>query len=352
MRDPLVIPVDEAVGALDRFDTIVDARSPAEFADDHLPDAINAPVLDDAERALVGTIYRQRSPFEARRIGAAIVSRNVGALIEGVFAERPREWRPLVYCWRGGNRSGALATVLARVGWRIAVLEGGYQAFRRRAIADLDRWPAGLQLHVLAGRAGTGKSLILQRLAAEGAQVLDLEAIARHRGSVLGLLPDSPQPSQKAFETGLWDALRRFDPQRPVFVESESRRVGRCHVPDALIAAMRNAPCTLVEAPMPVRARLLLREYHHFTGDRASLFERLDRLLALHGHRQVDAWKAMADAGDWAPFVESLLALHYDPAYDRSMQRNYLRAGDAPRVTLRDADEAAVREAALAVLAG
>ena len=352
MKDPLVIPIDEAVGALDGFDTIVDARSPAEFADDHLPEAINAPVLDDAERALVGTIYRQRSPFEARRIGAAIVSRNIGALIDGAFAAQPREWRPLVYCWRGGNRSGALATVLARVGWRTSVLAGGYQAFRRRVIADLDRWPATLRLHVLAGRTGTGKSLILQRLAAEGAQVLDLEAIARHRGSVLGPLPDSPQPSQKAFETGLWNALRRFDPLRPVFVESESRRVGRCHVPDALIAAMRNAPCTLVEAPMPVRARLLLREYRHFTDDRANLFERLDRLLALHGHRQVDAWKTMADAGDWLAFVESLLAVHYDPAYDRSTQRNYLHAEGAPHVTLRDDDEAAIREAALAVLAG
>lgn len=346
MKDPIVIPIDEAVAGLDRFDTIVDARSPSEFADDHLPGAINAPVLDDAERALVGTIYKQQSSFEARRVGAAIVARNIGALIERLFADRPRDWRPLVYCWRGGNRSGALATVLARVGWRTAVLDGGYRAFRRRVLADLERWPAGMRLHVLAGRTGTGKSLILQQLARAGAQVLDLEAIACHRGSVLGLLPESQQPSQKAFETGIWDALRRIDFGRPVFVESESRRVGRCHVPDALIAAMRAAPCTRIEATIPVRAALLLREYRHFTTDRALLFERLDRLGALHGHRQVDAWKEMATAGQWEAFVESMLAVHYDPAYDRSMKRNYLRIDEAAAIGLQGADETAVRDAA------
>jgi len=350
MRAPLPIAIDDAVDGLDRFDSVVDARSPAEFAEDHLPGAINAPVLDDGERALIGTIHNRQSAFKARRIGAAIVARNVGALIERLFADRPPDWRPLVYCWRGGNRSGALATVFARIGWRTAILDGGYRAFRRRVLADLERWPAGLRLHVLAGRTGTGKSLILQQLAGDGAQVLDLEAIARHRGSVLGLMPESSQPSQKAFETALWNALRRFDPERPVFVESESRRVGRCHVPDALIATMRAAPCTLVEAQSAVRAQLLLREYRHFTADQALLFERLDRLAPLHGQRQVDAWKAMAVAGEWDGFVESVLALHYDPAYDRSMKRNYQCVDAAPVVVLQAADESALREAARRVL--
>lgn len=351
MKDPQVIPIDEAVARLDAFDAIVDARSPSEFAEDHLPGAISAPVLDDAERALVGTIHKQQSAFEARRTGAAIVARNVGTLIDRLFGDRPHDWRPLVYCWRGGNRSGALATVFARIGWRTAVIEGGYRAFRRRVLEDLDRWPAGLRLHVLAGRTGTGKSLILQQLAADGAQVLDLEAIACHRGSVLGLMPQSQQPSQKGFETGLWDAMRRFDPAGPVFVESESRRVGRCHVPDALIAAMRAAPCTRVEASVPVRAALLLREYRHFTADPALLSERLERLVPLHGHRQVEAWRAMAAAGQWDAFVESMLALHYDPAYDRSMTRNYLRVDEAPVVELRAADSGAVADAARRIAA-
>ncbi len=346
MREPQVLPIDEIVAQLERFDAIVDARSPAEFAEDHLPGAINAAVLDDAERALVGTVYKQQSAFAARRLGAAIVSRNIGSLIERLFGDCAPEWRPLVYCWRGGNRSGALSTVLARVGWRTTVLEGGYREFRRRVIADLERWPAALRWHVLAGRTGTGKSLLLQQLAANGAQVLDLEAIARHRGSVLGVLPKSPQPGQKAFETGVWHALRRMDPSRPVFVESESRRVGRCHVPDALIAAMRAAPCTQLEACVEVRAELLLREYEHFVADPHLLFERLDRLLALHGRAQIDAWKAMASSERWHEFVASLLELHYDPAYERSMRVNYLRIGEATQVRLESSDRAALADAA------
>ncbi|MCC7060218.1 MAG: tRNA 2-selenouridine(34) synthase MnmH [Burkholderiaceae bacterium] len=350
MRDPLVIPVDEALAALDDFDDILDARSPLEFADDHLPGALGAPVLDDTQRALIGTIYRQQSPFEARRLGAALVSRNIAAMLEGLLADKPRQWRPLVYCWRGGNRSGALATVLARVGWRTTILEGGYRAFRRRVVEDLAQWPDGVQLRVLAGRTGTGKTLLLHRLAVEGAQVLDLEALAEHRGSVLGLMPQAVQASQRRFETRLWQTMRGFDPRRPVLVESESRRVGRCHLPDALIAAMRNAPCILVEASIPVRAALLLREYRPFTRDTATLYQRLDRLTGLHGHRQIEAWKAMAGAGDWNAFVASLLTLHYDPAYDRSTRRNYLRIDGAPCVGLESDDEAALSAAARQVI--
>ncbi len=350
MRAPLPIAIDDAVDGLDRFDSVVDARSPAEFAEDHLPGAINAPVLDDGERALIGTIHNRQSAFEARRIGAAIVARNVGALIERLFADRPPDWSPagLLLARRkplGCARHGVCAHRLAHRDPRRRLPRVSPPRPRRpRALA------AGLRLQVLAGRTGTGKSLILQQLAGDGAQVLDLEAIARHRGSVLGLMPESSQPSQKAFETALWNALRRFDPERPVFVESESRRVGRCHVPDALIATMRAAPCTLVEAQSAVRAQLLLREYRHFTADQALLFERLDRLAPLHGQRQVDAWKAMAVAGEWDGFVESVLALHYDPAYDRSMTRNYRCVDAAPVVVLQAADESALREAARSVL--
>lgn len=346
MKAPQRISIDEALAPEARFDAIVDARSPAEFADDHMPGAVNAPVLDDAERALVGTIYKQQSAFVARRTGAAIVSRNIASLLERAFADRPPQWRPLVHCWRGGNRSDALATVFAAVGWRTSVLDGGYREFRRHVIAGLAQLPPQLRWHVVAGPTGSGKSRLLQRLGERGEQVLDLEAIARHRGSVLGLLPDEIQPSQKAFETATWDALRRFDPARVVFVESESRRVGRCHVPDAVIDAMRAARCTRLRAPADVRARLLLEEYRHFVDDPAQLFERLDRLLALHGRVRLDAWKSMARAGRWQAFVESLLEQHYDPAYERSMHSNYARleAGDALDV---GADDAAIDRAAV-----
>jgi tRNA 2-selenouridine synthase len=353
MKDPVITGIDEAFASFDDYDAILDARSPAEYTEDHLPNALSTPVLDDAERARVGTLYRQ-SPFEARRVGAALVSRNIADILERQLADRPRDWRPLVYCWRGGQRSNSLATILARVGWRTSVLEGGYQAFRRRVLADLGWLPARLQLRVLAGRTGSGKSMILQRLDRLGAQVLDLEALANHRGSVLGLMPDSAQPSQKHFDSRLWQALRRFDPARPVFVESESRRIGQCHLPDALIERMRQAECIRIEMPAHQRAGLLLREYRHFVEDRAALFDRLERLVPLHSRQTVDDWRALVDAGRWQEFVLALLEAHYDPAYDRSMLRNYQRLDASPIIEARSGDEPALDACArtLADLAG
>lgn len=348
MRVAQRIPVAEIFGAGRSIDTIIDVRSPAEFAEDHLPGAVSAPVLDDRERAHVGQIWHRDSPFQARRIGAAIVSRNIARMLDNDFSARPPDWRPLVYCWRGGDRSGALAGILASVGWRTSVLEGGYKAFRRHVIDGLQTLPTGLHWHVIAGRTGSGKSLVLQALRARGEQIIDLEGLARHRGSVLGLPPGMRQPGQKAFETALWDALRRLDPASRVFVESESRRIGRCHLPDAMIEAIRNAPCTRLQAPMPLRVRLLLGEYRHFIDDPAQLDSRLDRLLELHGHVRIDAWKELAAQQRWPEFVESMLELHYDPAYERSMRTNFrhLEAGDT---LLLEDDDAAIERVAAAL---
>ena len=162
-----------------RFDAVLDARSESEFADDHLPGALSAPVLNDAERAEVGTLYKQVSPFGARRRGAALVARNIGAFIERELAGKPREWAPLVYCWRGGERSAALTHVLNRVGWRALQLEGGYRAFRRHVVEQLAVLPPQLRFSVVCGKTGSGKSRLLQHLAAQGLQVLDLERHAR-----------------------------------------------------------------------------------------------------------------------------------------------------------------------------
>ena len=129
--DYTAISVDEAIAALDTFDAIIDVRAETEFAEDHLPGAINCPVLNDAERTEIGTLDKQVSPFEARRRGAAIVSRNIARLLEEQFADRPRDWKPLVYCWRGGQRSASLTVVMQRVGWQVRRLEGGYNEFRR-----------------------------------------------------------------------------------------------------------------------------------------------------------------------------------------------------------------------------
>ncbi len=245
---------------LSRFDAIIDARSPAEFAEDHIPGAINLPALDDDERARIGTIYTQESPFAAKKIGAAWVARNVARHLETHFLDQEKGYRPLVYCWRGGNRSGAMVTILRAVGWQSFQLEGGYKAFRKQVMTDLETLHNAFRFIVVCGPTGSGKSLFLRTLDEVGAQVLDLEALAAHKGSLLGALPDTPQPNQKLFESRIWYALRGFDPARPVFVESESKKIGALHVPGRLIERMRASECLRLEADPAVRIALLKDE--------------------------------------------------------------------------------------------
>jgi tRNA 2-selenouridine synthase len=349
--DRAVVSAADALADLARFDDIIDVRSESEFAEDHIPGAISCPVLTDAERAEVGTMDRQQSSFEARRRGAAYVSRNIARHLETRFADKPKTWRPLVYCWRGGNRSAAMTHILGRVGWQARQLEGGYRSFRRAVIAELDRLPQQFSFRVICGTTGSGKSRLLQQLAAVGAQVLDLEALAHHRGSVLGGLPSVPQPSQKTFETRIWWELRRFDSARLVYVESESRKVGDLRVPDRLLAMMRAAECIRLEVPLDARIRLLRDEYAHFERDVGTLYAQLDCLVPLHGHEKVAHWKALAEAGRWDEMVERLLVEHYDPAYLKSIDRNFVRVTSA-RVLRVPTDAAAAFLDAARELAG
>jgi tRNA 2-selenouridine synthase len=317
------ISAAEAIADLGRFDTIVDARSQGEYAQDRLPGAVNWPSLGDAERALIGTEYKQGSAFEAKKRGAALVARNVAAHIERHVLDKPRDWTPLVYCWRGGKRSGALATVLEQIGFRVHVLEGGYREFRRAIVAELETLPGRFEWRVVCGPTGSGKSRLLAELARQAAQVLDLETLANHRGSVLGLVPGSAQPAQKEFDTRVWDALRRFDPARPVFVESESKKVGDLRVPEALIRCMRAAPCVWLELPLAQRVALLIEDYDFFVRDNDAFCARLDALRVLRGNEVVAAWQESARAGRTAEVVRALLADHYDPIYLQSMRRNF-----------------------------
>jgi tRNA 2-selenouridine synthase len=321
---------------LAEFDVILDARSPSEFEEDHLPDAVSVPVLDDEERALVGTVYKERSAFDAKRIGAPIAARNIAAHIERLFADKPREWKPLVYCWRGGGRSGSLVHVLRQVGWDARQLAGGYKAFRKQVVTELETLPERFDFRVVCGATGSGKSRLLEALAQAGAQVLDLEVLAAHRGSVLGELPGAPQPSQKALETAIWKALSHFDPARPVYVESESKKVGNLRVPDHLIERMRRSRCVRLEADVETRVALLLEDYAHFVGEPGALAAKLDLLRDLHGAERIATWKDHLASGRWHPLVRDLLENHYDPAYRRSLFRNYRDAQSAAGVEVRD----------------
>ncbi len=338
------------VAQLDAFDEVIDVRSPAEFALDHVPEAVNCPVLDDAERAHVGTLYKQVSPFDAKKAGAALVSKNIARHIEERFRGRARGWRPLVYCWRGGQRSAAMAHVLREVGWEAATLEGGYRAYRREVLAQLEELPARLGFRVVCGATGSGKSRLLAALAAQGAQVLDLERLACHRGSLLGELPGEPQPSQKMFDSLMWGALRRLDSTRPVFAEAESKKIGQLQVPSALLDRMREGECLRLEVPTPERVRFLIGEYRHFLEEPAALKQRLRCLTSRYGRAVIGRWLAQTDSGAWDELVADLLITHYDPSYLRATTQNYLHYDEGRRLSLDRIDEAGIGRAAADLL--
>jgi tRNA 2-selenouridine synthase len=342
-----VVSAGDVTAKLSAFDSIIDARSPAEYADDHLPGAVNWPVLDDDERRTVGTEYKQVSAFDARKHGAALVARRVAEIVERHVADKPREWQPLVYCWRGGQRSGTLAWFLGQIGFRVQVLQGGYKAFREQVREQLQALPERFDFTVVAGRTGSGKTRLLQALADEGAQVLDLEGLAKHRGSVLGGLEHEPQPTQKAFDTAVWHALQGFDAARPVFVESESRKIGALAVPDALLARMRqDSRVVMVEMPDAARVQLLLDEYGFFATQLERFCGHLDTLVELRGKERVEHWKTLARAGRWAEVFEALMREHYDPLYLRSMQRNFAGIARARHLAVADGSEVSMHSAA------
>ncbi len=330
------------------FDAIIDVRSPSEFAEDHLPGAISMPVLSDAERATVGTIYKQESPFKARKIGAALVARNAAQHIETQMMGHDGGWRPLVYCWRGGQRSGSFASILHQIGWRAEVLGGGYRTWRRHVVSRLYDAQVPFAVIRLDGYTGTAKTEVLTRVGAAGGQIIDLEGLANHRGSILGDVMGD-QPSQKAFESALIGAMAGLDPARPVLIEAESARIGTLRLPPALWVAMRTAPRIVLEAEPGARARYLAGIYADLVADAAGLARRLNGLRTIAGHATVDGWIALLQAGQAEALARDLIETHYDPAYGRLR-----RTDDTPVLARIDAgalDPAALDAAARAVLA-
>jgi len=348
MSERHAVSLRVGVDALADFPERIDVRSPAEFALDRLPNAVNLPVLDDDERARIGTLYTA-SAFEARRLGAALVARNIAAMLDGALAAKPRDWKPLVYCWRGGQRSRALAHVLNEVGWRAMQLDGGYRAYRRHVVAQLETLPSGFRFVVLCGLTGSGKSRLLAALAAAGAQTLDLEAIARHRGSLLGEFPGVAQPSQKAFETSIAAALGALDTSRVVFVESESKRIGRLQLPETLLACMRRGKSLTLVTALAQRVALIKDEYGLRIDDPVALVQRLQPLAPLVGKTALKRWEVLAAQQDWDALIGELLSQHYDPLYTRSLQRHFSAGSGCQGETIEVIDTSA---AAIAALAG
>ena len=319
-------------------ETIVDARTPSEFALDHVPGAINLPVLDDDERRIVGTLYKQEGPFAARRVGGGLVAANLARHLATTLADRPASWRPVVYCWRGGLRSGSMVQWLRLVGWDARQLGGGYKQYRRHVVDTIASLAPRLDLRVLCGPTGSAKTRILQALAAAGQQILDLEACADHKGSVLGDLPGVAQPSQKRFETRLASALRSLDLRRPVYVEAESRKIGRLAVPTPLLDRLRQGDCVEIVSPVDARLDYLLDDYAYLGDDPEALASKLAQLHGLQSNETLQRWQAWARSRDLAPLFRELMTLHYDPLYARSQGGNYRQLRDARRVDVATLD--------------
>ncbi|MGC2166095.1 MAG: tRNA 2-selenouridine(34) synthase MnmH [Gallionella sp.] len=327
---------------LGEFDEIIDVRTPAEYREDRIPGAINCPVLSDEERVTVGTLYKQVSPFEARKVGAALIARNIAEHLQTKFHAHPKTWRPLIYCWRGGQRSGAMSIILAQVGWAAHKLEGGYKTYRRDVLDKLEALPKNFTFKVVCGPTGSAKSRLLAELSLAGKQVLDLEALAKHRGSVLGRLPHQPQPSQKWFDGILLQAMQILDPAQPVFVEAESSKIGLITLPAELISAMHQSPCLLLDTPIEVRVNGLMQDYRHYIENPELLIEHIRSLHRFHGSARLEHWNALIRDQSFPTFVAELLELHYDPSYFRATAKHFKHLAKAQRVPLTDLSKEAL----------
>lgn len=327
------------------FDEIIDVRTPLEYAEDHIPGAINAPVLSNEERVIIGTMFKQASAHEATRQGAAMVARNIARHLDTLFGDKPANWKPLIYCWRGGKRSASMTTWFNLIGWKARQLEGGYKSYRRWVLQNLETQPPAFNYFVLTGHTGTGKTRLLHALARQGAQVLDLEALAQHRGSILGAVPHRSQPSQKGFDSALLEVLARFDTDRPVFVEAESKRIGQITLPLSLVTRMHDSECIRVTARLDERVAFLLQDYRNLFDDREQFKQKLTLLTSLHGKDVIRRWHEMIELDAREALFRELIELHYDPAYARSSGGHFKRLNAARGFEFRPSDDDAQGQA-------
>lgn len=333
-----------------QYDLIIDARSEREYAEDHIPGAINLPVATNDEYAEVGTLHRT-DKMRAYLIGVSYSLKNISRHLDTVIAGYPKNTRILVYCFRGGKRSRLWFDALDTIGFKVDKLEGGWKGYRRWVNEELDIRPRQFSYIVLSGPTGCGKTRLLTQLAALGAQVLDLEAIASHRGSVIGALPDKLQPTQKYFDSLLLQKLSTFAPDKPVWVEAESKKIGNVRLPESLLDTMRVRGKVLqINAPMDQRVILWREDYKHFEEDPDAFVARLEHLRKHIGNQELDIWKELAAQCRMPELFERIMVVHYDPTYTRSTTRHYPMLADAPIIDLPDLSPAALHVAAQSLM--
>ena len=296
----------------------IDVRTPSEHAQGHIPGALNLPILDDAERARVGIEYAQQGAMAAKLLGMNLVGPRLGPLVKR-YSELA-EGRPIaLYCWRGGMRSGLIGRLLHDLGIPVSILRGGYRAHRHEVMSHLEtRIPPLVVLH---GHTGSGKTILLRRLAARF-PVIDLEGLGSHRGSTFGDVGLPPQPTQLQFESALVQVLRRLPAGRPVLVEGESPALGVLKLPLPLIRAMRSGWRVILEVPRALRVRLLVEEYGPvIRGDTSSLARPLTYLKGRLPTAVLASLSEALAAGQLDTFCELLLERHYDALYERWSRR-------------------------------
>lgn len=295
---------------------VLDVRSPGEYAQGHMPDAVSFPLFSDAERAQVGTCYKQQGRDAAVELGFDLLGPKLGDLVRQAKAIAPGK-TVRVYCWRGGMRSGGVAWGLQMAGFEVVTLDGGYKSFRRW-VRQVLRMPRSMI--VVGGMTGTGKTHILHALQRLGEPVLDLEHLANHRGSTFGNLDMPPQPSTEQFENLIVYHLASLDRQRPVWVEAESRRVGACRIPDELFQQMEAAPTLEIIRSLQERLAILTEMYGQ--TDRAALIEATERIRKrLGGQRTQEAVQLIR--GENPHQVCKILLDYYDRTYRYDLERRH-----------------------------
>lgn len=332
------------------YDLIIDARSPREFEEDHIPGAINMPVVNNDEYAEVGTLHRT-DKMAAYSIGVRYSLANIARHLSDDLPKYPKDAKVLVYCFRGGKRSKLWFDALETIGYDVRKLNGGWKAYRRWVNEQLEIVPKKFDYHVLSGPTGCGKTRLLYALREAGCQVVDLEAIARHRGSIIGAVPGTPQPSQKYFDTLLLEELAKCDPTRPVWVEAESKKIGNVQIPASMLDAMRKGKTIRVHADMQQRVELWRQDYKHFEEDPEGLLERLRFIRSLVGGKEFEEWEQLAAERKMPELFERLMRNHYDPAYRRSILREYPNIDESPLIELHDLSPEGLLEVAKKILA-
>ncbi len=305
-----------------KFDTIIDVRSPSEFANDHIIGAINCPVLSDQEREKVGTIYKKESTFKAKIIGSSLTARNIADHIEKKFLKQKGSWQPLIYCWRGGQRSKAFSIILSEVGWRTYQLDGGYKEYRNRVVKFFETIGSKLKIILISGKTGSAKTKILQEIGELGGQIIDLEGLANHKGSLLGKMPGLDQPSQKLFESKLFKKLKQLDLKKNIYIEAESSKIGNVHIPKSIWAKMIISPRVEIKADLKLRTNFLVKDYDYMCKNPYLIYPLLNGLKKRLSKNLIESWKELIIKKDWTKLTQSFLDNHYDPSYSSNTIKN------------------------------